>query len=133
MTFSPDGRWVVYPSEESGRPEIYVRPASGEDRKWQISVDGGTFPIWSPAGDEIFFLRGPQVLAAAVSAKGDELVAGPPNVLCANHRVIAYDVARDGKRFLVAEDPNPAAQPGLDVVLNWSAEVRRKVKEAATP
>jgi hypothetical protein len=131
MTFSPDGRWVVYPSEESGRPEIYVRPASGEDRKWQISVEGGTFPVWSPAGDEIFFLRGPQVLTAPVSAKGDELVAGQPKVLFTNHRVIAYDVARDGKRLLVAEDPNPSAQPGLDVVVNWSAEVRRKVKEAA--
>ena len=133
MTFSPDGRWVVYASEESGRPEIYVRPASGEDRKWQISVEGGTFPIWSPAGDEIFFLSGPKVLAAAVSAKGDELVADQPKVLFANHRVIAFDVARDGKRFLVAEDPNPAAQPGLDVVVHWSAEVRRKVREAATP
>ncbi|MDP9194509.1 MAG: protein kinase, partial [Acidobacteriota bacterium] len=133
MTFSPDGRWVVYPSEESGRPEVYVRPASGEDRKWQISVDGGTFPVWSPAGDEIFFLAGPQVLAAPVNGKGDELVAGQPKVLFTNHRVFAYDVARDGKRLLVAEDPNPAAQPGLDVVVNWSAEVRRKVEEAATP
>ena len=133
MTFSPDGRWVVYPSEESGRPEIYVRPASGEDRKWQISVDGGTFPVWSPAGDEIFFLAGPQVLAAPVSSNGDELVTGQPKVLFANHRVFTYDVARDGKRLLVAEDPNPAAHPALDVVVGWSAEVRRKVAEAATP
>jgi serine/threonine protein kinase/Tol biopolymer transport system component len=133
ITFSPDGRWIVYSSDESGRPEIYVRPASGEDRRWQISVDGGTFPIWSPTGDEIFFVRGPQVVTAAVSTKGDELIAGPPNVLFANHRVIAFDVARDGKRLLVAEDPNPAAQPGLDVVVNWSAEVRRKVREAGTP
>lgn len=45
LAFSPDGRWVVYQSDESGRPEIYARPASGEDRKWQISVDGGTFPV----------------------------------------------------------------------------------------
>jgi Tol biopolymer transport system component len=133
MTFSPDGRWVVYPSDESGRPEIYVRPTSGEDRKWQISVEGGTFPVWSPAGDEIFFISGPQLLAAPVSEKNGELVAGQPAVLFANHRVIVYDVARDGKRFLVAEDPNPAAQPRLDVVVNWSAEVRRKLREAGTP
>ncbi len=53
-------RWVVYQSGE-GRPEIYLRPASGADRKWQVSVDGGTFPIWSPEGNEIFFLSGAQV------------------------------------------------------------------------
>ena len=129
-TFSPDGRWVVYQSEESGRPEIYVRPASGEDRKWQVSVDGGTFPVWSPAGNEIFFLRGPQVLAAPVSGKGDDFVAGQPRVLFDNHRVAVFDVARDGKRFLVAEDPNPGAHAQLDVVVNWFAEVRRKVEEA---
>jgi len=131
--FSPDGRWVVYESQESGRAEICVRPASGEDRRWQVSVEGGTFPIWSPAGNEIFFLRGPQVLAAPVSEKDGELVAGQPRVLFANHRVIAYDVTRDGKRFLVAEDPNPAAKPRLDVVTNWSASVRRKLEEAGTP
>ena len=131
--FSPDARWVVYQSGDSGRPEIYVRPASGEDRKWQISVAGGTFPVWSPAGDEIFFLCGPQVLSAPVSEKDGELVAGQPRLLFDNHRVFAFDVARDGKRFLVAEDPNPGAQTRLDVVVQWAAEVRRKLEEAGTP
>jgi serine/threonine-protein kinase len=46
--FSPDGRWIAYDSEESGRPEIYIRPSSGEDRKWQVSVGGGNSPSWSP-------------------------------------------------------------------------------------
>ena len=132
-SFSPNGRWVVYQSGESGRPEIYVRPASGEDRKWPVSVAGGTFPVWSPAGDEIFFLSGPQVLAAQVGDKDGELVAAPPKVLFANHRVFAFDVSRDGKRFLVVEDPNPGEQARLDVVLNWSADVRRKVEETGTP
>jgi len=133
LTFSPDGRWVVYQSDESGRPEIYARPASGEDRKWQISVDGGTFPVWSPAGDEIFFLRGPQVVAATVSEKNGELAVGQPKTLFANHRVIAFAVARDGKRLLVAEDPNPGSQPRLDVVVNWGAEVQRKMNDASGP
>ena len=128
--FSPNGRWVVYQSGESGRPEIYVRPASGADRKWQVSVDGGTFPVWSPAGNEIFFLSGAQLLAAPVSERGEDLVAGQAKVLFANHRVAAYDVARDGKRFLVAEDPLPAERPRLDIVVHWTDEVQRKVKEA---
>ena len=131
--FSPDDRWLVYQSRESGRPEIYVRPASGEDRKWQVSVDGGTAPVWSPAGNEIFFLAGPQLLAAPVSAQGDEIVVGEPKVLFENHRILVFDVARDGKRFLVVEDPNPGAQTRLDVVVNWFAEVQRRVEEARTP
>ncbi len=131
--FSPDDRWLVYQSRESGRPEIYVRPASGEDRKWQVSVDGGTAPVWSPAGNEIFFLAGPQLLAAPVRAQGDEIVVGEPKVLFENHRILVFDVARDGKRFLVVEDPNPGAQTRLDVVVNWFAEVQRKVEAARTP
>jgi serine/threonine-protein kinase len=128
--FSPDDRFVVYESQESGRPEIYVRPASGEDRKWQVSIDGGTFPVWSPAGDEIFFLHGPQFLAASVVERAGELAIGEPRVLFANHVIAAFAVTRDGKRFLVAEDPNPGAQGRLDVVLHWADDVRRKLREA---
>jgi serine/threonine-protein kinase len=131
--FSPDGRFVVYQTAESGRPEIYVRPASGEDRKWRVSSGGGTRPIWSEAGDEIFFLCGPKFLAAPIRARANELTVDEPKVLFENHRVLAFDAARDGKRFLIAEDPNPGAQPILDVVVHWSAEVQRKVVEARTP
>ena len=130
---SPDDRFVVYQSEESGRPEIYVRPASGEERKWQVSIDGGVNPVWSPAGDEIFFLSGSRLLAAQVDARGDEPVFGEPRVLFENRRVITFDAARDGRRFLVAEDPNPGALPRLDVVVHWFAEVERRVAEARAP
>jgi hypothetical protein len=130
---SPDDRFVAYQSEESGRPEIYLRPASGEDRKWQVSIDGGVNPDWSRAGDEIFFLSGSKLMAAPVRVSGAEPVLGEPRVLFENHRLITFDAARDGKRFLVAEDPNPGAQPRLDVVVHWFAEVERRVKEARTP
>ncbi len=129
--FSPNGRWVVYQSGVSGRPEIYVRPASGADRQWQVSVDGGTAPLWSPEGNEIFFLSGAQVLAAPVSEKGEDFVAGQPKVLFSNHRISGWDVARDAKRFLVVEDPRPEERPRLDIVVHWTDEVQRKVKEAA--
>jgi hypothetical protein len=131
--FSPDARWVVYQSSESGRPEVYVRPASGEDRKSQISVAGGTFPVWSPAGDEIFFLCGPQMLAAPVIEKDADVVAGQPKLLFDHPRILAFDVASDGKRLLVAEDPNPGAQTRLDVVTQWSAEVQRKLADVGKP
>jgi len=130
---SPDDRFVVYQSEESGRPEIYLRPASGEDRKWQVSIAGGINPDWSPAGNEIFFLSGSKLMAARVRVSGAEPVLGEPRVLFENHRLITFDAARDGQRFLVAEDPNPGAPPRLDVVVHWFDEVQRKVKEARTP
>jgi serine/threonine-protein kinase len=131
--FSPDGRFVVYQTEESGRPEIYVRAASGEDRRWQVSNGGGTAPVWSAAGDEIFFLSRPKLMAAKVRTSGGEPVVGEPRVLFANRRVLAFDAARDGRRFLIAEDPNPGAQPRLDVVVHWFAAVERKLAEARTP
>ncbi len=132
-TLAPDGRFAAYQAEETGRPEIYVRPTSGEDRKWQVSAGGGTFPLWSPAGKEIFYLSGLKLMAVSVDSHGDDVQFGAPQVLFENHEIYYYDVARDGKRFLVAENPNPGLSSHLDVVLNWFSEVTRKVQEAKTP
>jgi hypothetical protein len=95
--FSPDGRWIVYLSEESGRPEIYVRASSGEERKWSVSTEGGIFPVRSPAGNEIFYLSGMTLLAVPVGAKGDEFVAGDPKVLFENHEVFSFAATHDGR------------------------------------
>ena len=130
---SPDDRWVVYVSIESGRTEVYVRPTSGEERKWQVSVDGGSSPVWSRTGAEIFFLCGEKLLSAPVRAAGDGLVVGTPKVLFEGHRIVTYDATADGRRFLAAEDPNPGARTHLDVVVDWFAEVERKVAEARAP
>jgi hypothetical protein len=131
--FSPDGRWVVYESVESGRSEIYVRPASGDERKWRVSTEGGSSPTWSPAGNEIFFLSGMKFVAVPVSAREQDFAIGVPKVLFDSHHIFFYDAARDGKRFLAAEDPNPGAQSRLNLTVNWFAEVRRKVREAKAP
>ena len=131
--FSPDARWVTYQSRESGRSEIYVRPASGADRKWQVSTEGGAVPVWSPAGEEIFYLCGSKFMAAPVGGTAEEFSSGTPRVLFENHEINSFDVSRDGRKFLVAEDPNPGAPPSLDLTVNWFAEVRRKVREAKAP
>jgi serine/threonine-protein kinase len=130
---SPDARWVAYTSDESGGYEVYVNPASGADRRWRVSIEGGVRPIWSRDGKEIFYLCGSRFMSAPVVVEGDELVVGTPKILFENHRISTFDASRDGKRFLVAEDPNPGAQTRLDVAVNWGAEVKRKVREAKAP
>jgi len=132
-TLAPDGRFAAYQAQESGRPEIYARPTSGEDRKWQVSTDGGASPLWSPDGREIFYLCGLKLMAVAVEPRGEDLAVGTPKVLFENHEIYWYDVARDGKRFFVAENPNPGMGSHLDIVLSWSSEVKRKVQEAKAP
>ncbi|MFI5168373.1 MAG: protein kinase [Thermoanaerobaculales bacterium] len=132
-SLSPSGGLVAYEAEDTGRPEIYVRPASGEDRKWQVSTDGGTYPLWSPDGKEIFYLCGMKFMAVSVESQGEDIQVGTPRVLFENHEIYAYDVTRDGKRFLVAENPSPGTSSHLDVVVNWFLEVTRKVQEAKAP
>jgi hypothetical protein len=89
--------------------------------------------VWSRAGDEIFFLCGDKLMAVPLRASADSLVMGTPKVLFENHRIVAYDASPDGRRFLVAEDPTRAAEPRLDVVVNWFGEVERKATEGHTP
>ena len=129
-TLAPGGRFAAYEAQESGRPEIYVRPTSGEDRKWRVSTDGGTNPLWSPEGKEIFYLCGMKLMAVAVEPQGEDVRVGTPKVLFENHEIYWYDVTRDGKRFCVAENPNPGMSSHLDLVVHWFSEVNRKVQEA---
>jgi len=121
--FSPDGRFVAYQSDESGRPEISVASFNGREGdptgRWRISAAGGISPRWRADGREIFFLSG-GVLAAEVFLKGDSLQVGVVKPLFgpigAGNR---YDVSADGQRFLipaVAQRPNVVP---LTLVQNW--------------
>ena len=67
--FSPDGRWLAYGSDESGRPEIYVQPYPGPGGKWQISAEGGTEPAWNHNGRELFYRQGNKMMAADVTTQ----------------------------------------------------------------
>jgi Tol biopolymer transport system component len=73
--FSPDGRWLAYSSNESGRPEIYVRPVYGEGRRIQVSTEGGQMPAWSPKGNRLFYRQGAAMIAVDVVGR-DPLVMG---------------------------------------------------------
>src|SRR5262249_37087332 len=78
--FSPDGRWLVYASDESGQMQVYVRPFPGPDRKWPVSTEGGTSPRWNKNGREVFYRNGNKMMAVDV-AISPELELSSPRLL----------------------------------------------------
>jgi serine/threonine-protein kinase len=130
--FSPDGRWIAYQSDETGRYEVYVKayPALGE--RHQVSNGGGQNPSWSGTGDEIFYVAEERLWRVPVQA-GAALRLGRPEMLferkeLGNSTVREYDVNANATRFLCLEDVSPElAVPQLRVVVNWSRELRQRV------
>jgi Tol biopolymer transport system component len=123
---SPDNHWISYFSNESGRQEVYVMPYPNRGGKRLVSTSGGTQPRWRSDGKEIFYISpDSKIMAAEVKAEGDVFEVGAVRPLFAIHGVQtrwAYDVSRDGQRFLVnarLEDRSPASP--LTVVVNWPA------------
>jgi len=131
--FSPDGRWIAYVSDESGRPEIYVQPFPGPGGKWQISTDGGIEPGWNPNGRELFYRSGDRMMAVPVTT-APAFSAGRPTMLFERPYMsstfpltgVTYDVTRDGQRFLMVKDQSGSATQ-INVVVNWFEELKRLV------
>ncbi|HSQ19476.1 MAG TPA: hypothetical protein VLR92_03795, partial [Blastocatellia bacterium] len=133
--FSPDGHWVAYVSDESGNNEVYVRPYP-EGTRVQISAAGGTQPVWSNNGRELFFRSGDALLAVSVTP-GPSLTAGKPLVLFSRSMqedssgraygfMADYDVSNDGRRFVFPKyTPSSSNAPRPRVILGWSAELKR--------
>jgi Tol biopolymer transport system component len=126
---SSDGKWVAYASDESGAWEIYVTSFPGAAGKWQVSRGGGTEPRWRADGKEIFYIA-PSGMLMAVPVNGVTIFAtGPPEPLFQIHGrapisstdVFTYDVAKDGKRFLVNRYVKPEHVPPLTILLNTTA------------
>jgi len=135
-SFSPDGRWLAYASDESGRLEVYVRAfgASGSagGEKWLISNSGGSSPAWSPNGRELLYRDGDQIMAVGYTVSLDSFAAERPRVWAANvHGADGFDLAPDGKRvaMLVPLAARGASQRENTVVfvLNFFDELRRRV------
>jgi hypothetical protein len=126
---SPDGKWVSYASDESGNWEIYVTSFPGAAGKWQVSRGGGSEPRWRGDGKEIFYLATSGMLMA-VPVNGEQIFAtGTPAALFQVHGrapisstdVFTYDVAKDGKRFLVNRYVKPEHVPPLTILLNTAS------------
>jgi Tol biopolymer transport system component len=122
---SPDGRWIAYVSDESGRDEVYVRPFPMADSRWQISTAGGQRPRWRRDGRELFFLS-PEGHLQVVDVQADApFRSGRPRALFPMRHAEDYDVSADG-RFLTRTRIEDRDRGGLQIVLNWSKELRRE-------
>ncbi|HSO23814.1 MAG TPA: hypothetical protein VLT81_12945, partial [Chondromyces sp.] len=137
--FSPDGRWIAYSSGETGRPEIFVASFPPGGGKWQVSDGGGTQARWSRDGRELFFRTDTGIMSVRVATEGDSFRASRPDivfdgnflgglrgVLLPGFNFPDYDVAADGKRFVMFQGSTEGAlATEAKVVLGWFEELRR--------
>jgi serine/threonine protein kinase/Tol biopolymer transport system component len=128
--FSPDGHWMTYASDESGQMQVYVRPFPGPERRWQVSTEGGTQPLWGRTGREIFYRLGNKMMVVEVSSRVDLTLSQPRQLfeqryVFQNVSLANYDLSGDGQRFLMVKDE--AGSGRLNVVLNWTNELKRLV------
>ncbi len=121
--FSPDGRWIAYVSNESGRPEIYIRPWPLSGGKWQVSTAGGDGPRWRGDGAELFYLDPARhLMAVSIEAAEDgALNLGVSERLFEAPNDDAFDPSPDGQRFLFIESLEETETPLATVVLEWQA------------
>ena len=135
--FSPNGRWLAYSSDESGRPEIYMQPYPGPGGRWQVSTEGGEEPVWNPNGRELFYRSRDRMMAVDVATQ-PSFSAGKPRMLFSSGLYLPspngfhfYDVSPDGQRFLmIKQSEEAAALTQIVVVQNWFEELKRRVPTA---
>ncbi len=139
--FSPDGRWLAYVGDESGKYEVYVRafpvPASGQSGKWQISNFGGQVPRWSRNGHELLYYASDQIMTVRYSAKGNTFLVDKPQQWGANAAGThaagcdnCFDVSPDVKRVAVltpVETEPPRQEHEIVFLFNFFDELRRRV------
>ena len=126
---SPDGRWLAYVSDESGRYEVYVRPFPGPGGKWQISTGGGSMAVWSKKGAELFYGSGEGIMVANYTANGDAFVASKPRLWAGKKDIGTYfELSPDGKRVVVvqAEASEQKGPQPVTFLLNFFDELRRR-------
>lgn len=133
---SPDGRWIAYDSDESGRREVYVRPFPAvENGRWQISSEGASDALWSRSGRELFFLTASKQMVAVSIPAGPRFSYSKPQSLfdATSYNQSSsrpFDISADGKRFLMvknATNGNAVARPSVVVVSHWLDEVKARM------
>lgn len=130
---SSDGRWLAYQSNESGRPEIYVRDFAETGGRWQISTGGGQEPHWSPDGRELYYRNNGSLMVVPIETRTGFQAGTPKNLFgeiydLRSNSGETYDVDPRGGRFLLIRPPKEEVSSAqVKVVLNWFSELRRVV------
>jgi eukaryotic-like serine/threonine-protein kinase len=129
--FSPDGRWVAYASDESGRSEVYVGRFPDLGGKVAVSIDGGTRPRWSRDGHELFYRQGDALMTVAVDGNRDFRPGKPQRLFAGNFsgesHELAFDVSPDGRQFVMIKSDEDSTLRQLTVVQNWFEELKKLV------
>jgi serine/threonine-protein kinase len=129
---SPNGKWIAYQTNDSGINEIYVRPyPSVDEGRWQISSGGGSKPVWSRTGKELFFLDAENCVTSVAVTNEPTFSHGIPTRVLevsyfSNLPGRSYDVSADCDRFLMVKAPFEKGSDSIVVVLNWLEEVKAK-------
>ena len=137
-TFSPDGRWLAYFSNESVTTQVYVQPFPKTGAKHRVTQQGGTHPLWSPDGSELFYRKGPLLMGIDIATEpafsfGTEQALGMRGFLYAFGPTRPYDITPDGQRFLMifpadlADSVTETPAEQINVVLNWFEELKERV------
>jgi serine/threonine-protein kinase len=131
-TFSPDGRWLAYVSEESGQPEIYLREYPDAGRQWTVPTRGATNPVWSRDGRELYYISGNSMMVVTVTSEADFPVGAPVRLPVSSDLIVSggslgrnYDVSNDDGRFLMIRSDEAKEKDQLIVVYNWFEELKR--------
>jgi Tol biopolymer transport system component len=134
-TFSPDGRWLAYASNESGRYEVYVQPFPSLNGKWQVSTEGGREPVWARNPRELFYRNGGKMMAVNIVTQ-PSFQAAKPHLLFEGHyatdpiRIRNYDVMPDGRRFVMVKPSRQEMEAAqINIVFNWFEELNRQFKK----
>ena len=129
--FSPDGQFLAYVSNESGRYEVYVTTFPESDQRWPISREGGRQPLWRPDGEELYYISTEEKLIAVTMKTEAGFEPGFPEELFLRNSVSvainrrSYAVAAAGERFLVTTPVEGVTRPPFTVVLNWLEDLKR--------
>jgi serine/threonine-protein kinase len=133
---SPDGRWLAYASNESGTPEVYVRPfPDAGSARWQVSTAGGRDPVWSHSGKELFYRSAKDQLMTVAVRPGATFAVEQPKALFSTAAYVAiapvpsFDVSPDDRRFLLLRETAANERNELIVVQNWTQELKNRARK----
>ena len=124
---SPDGRWMAYASDESGRNEVYLRPFPAGTGKWRLSDGGGSNPKWSPDERKIYYRQKEVLYGVPLSLRAGSVTPGRPERIYVAPGLNDYDVSPDGGSIVINKRIIRKGRRELHVVLNWLAELNAKI------